>query len=186
MKDETTTPTLLTRAPASGVSSLEANLEICQAEIRKALARAEAIDPVVDEYGHGLVQAHSAAMRYLKMSAKLGMALAKMKGEHTSIIHVHKTETVLSSPPEPVLVPDRRNRPALVRPVLTPAEQKAKEARIDKIYNDWLATRAAEGAQNHGVDEGDDGEEDDDFEGDEDREEGDPPANFGGSNTSEP
>jgi len=186
MKDETTPPTLIARAPASGVSSLEANLEICQAQIRKALARAEAIDPIVDEYGHNLSQAHAAAMRYLKMSAKLGMALSKMKGEHTSIIHVHKTETVLPPPPEPVFVPERRNRPALAEPVLTPAERAERRANVDKIYNDWLATRATEGAGNHAGDDDDDEEEDDEFEEEEDREEGDPPTNFGGSNTSEP
>jgi hypothetical protein len=183
MKDETTIPTLL--APASGVSLIEANLEICQTQIRKALARAEDIERVVDEYGQTSSQAHAAAMRYLKMSAKLGMALAKMKGEHTSIIHVHKTATVLPPPPpEPALVPERRHRPALVRPILTPAEQKEKEARIDKIYNDWLAARDAPGGEN---DSGADVEEDDDeFEEEEDREEGDPPTNLGGSNTSEP
>jgi hypothetical protein len=165
--------------PAASPRS-RANLEICQAQIRKALARAEAIDPIVDEYGHNLSQAHAAAMRYLKMSAKLGMALAKMKGEHTSIIHVHKTETVLPPPPEPVFVPERRNRPALAEPVLTPAERAERRANVDKIYNDWLATRDAPGGEN------DFGSDDDDFEEEEDREEGDPPTNFGGSNTSEP
>jgi hypothetical protein len=181
MTDETTTPTLIAPAPApaNGVSSLEANLEICQAQIRKSLERAEAIDPRDDEYGHRLSQAHAAAMRYLKMSAKIGFALGKMKNEHTSIIHVHKTETVLSSPPAPVVVPDRRNRPALVEPPLTPAERAERRANVDKIYNDWVASRA------RGEDAG--GREDeDDFEEDEDREEGDPPANLGGSNTSEP
>jgi hypothetical protein len=83
-----------------GVASLEAELEICREAARKALARADAIDPAYDEYGHGISAAQAAALKFLKMSAKIGLALAKLKGEHTSTIRIHKTET---NKPAPVL-----------------------------------------------------------------------------------
>src|SRR5476649_2970894 len=104
----------LNTVPNKGVASLEANLEICQEQARKALARAEAVDPRLDEYGHAATNANADALRFLRMSAKLGLALAKLKGEHTNNINVRKTETVeQAAPPQPV-----RRKPyvPLVRP----------------------------------------------------------------------
>ena len=65
---------------SGGHVSLETALQTCEAEVRKAIARAEAVDPASDEYGHAADNAYMRAMKFLKMTAKLGMALAKLKG----------------------------------------------------------------------------------------------------------
>ena len=161
------------RAHSNGVASLEANLDICQAEIRKALARAAAVNPAVDEHGFLVSNANGDALRYLKMSAKLGLALAKLKGEHTNNINVRKIETVEQAPPEP-----QRLRHVPRTPLQPDLE---REARVNKIYYDWVAAQAARKAR------GEDDVDEEGFEDDEvdekDREEGDPPPNFEGSNT---
>ena len=71
-------------------------MEICQDAARKAIARGDAIDPAQDEYGHARSAAHADALRYMRMSAKLGLSLAKLKGEHT--LRIHKTETIKQPP----------------------------------------------------------------------------------------
>ena len=155
----------LTTVPNKGVASLEANLEICQEQARKALARAEAVDPRLDEYGHAATNANADALRFLRMSAKLGLALAKLRGEHTNNINVRKTETVeQAAPPQPV-----RRKPYV--PLVRSPPDPEREARIQKIYDDWVAAEAARKARGEDDDEGD-------LE-----EEGDPPIISEGSNS---
>ena len=82
----------------SGIASLEAQMAFCRDAASKAIARGEAVDPEQDEYGHAASAAHADALRYMRMSAKLGLALSKLKGEHTNNIRIHKTETVRPLP----------------------------------------------------------------------------------------
>lgn len=76
--------------PPYGTATLETQMQLCLDETRKALARAEAVDPQADAYGHGSANEYAHAMRFLKMSAKLGLALSKLNGVHT--INVNKRE----------------------------------------------------------------------------------------------
>ena len=80
--------------PSRGFQRLEDNLELCHETIRKQLERAAAIDPAADEYGRAAAEAYEQAIRFLKMSAKLGLALGKMRGEFTNNIRIHKPDDV--------------------------------------------------------------------------------------------
>jgi len=80
--------------PSKGFQRLEDNLELCHQTIRKQLERAAAIDPAEDEHGHAAAMAYDQALRFLKMSAKLGLALGKMRGEFTNNIRIHKPDDV--------------------------------------------------------------------------------------------
>ena len=167
--------------PNKGVASLEANLEICQEQARKALARAEAVDPRRDEYGLAATNANADALRFLRMSAKLGLALAKLKGEHTNNINVRKTETVERAPaPEPV-----RRRPSV--PYVPLAPDPEREARVQKIYDDWVAAEAARKARGENDEEDEEDEEALVEEGGpsetQGAQEGDPPLISEGSNS---
>ncbi|HEX4302381.1 MAG TPA: hypothetical protein VHZ78_06285 [Rhizomicrobium sp.] len=142
--------------PRRGVDLLEINLDICQEQIRKALARADAIDPARDEFGHAASAAYRDAMAFLKTSAKVGLALAKLKSEHTTNIHVHRTETRAEA--GPTKLSEARSKLAL---------EAARRAGDEEFWERWSRTfhaeenRAAEAA-----------------------EEGVPTSNLGGSNTS--
>ena len=125
----------LNTIPNKGVATLEAELELCQEQARKALARAEAVDPRLDEYGHAATNANADALRFLRMSAKLALALGKLKGEHTNNINVRKTETVERAP-----VPEHR-KPYV--PLVSRPPDPEREARVQKIYDDWVAAEAA-------------------------------------------
>ena len=135
--------------PNKGVATLEAELELCQEQAKKALARAEAVDPRLDEYGHAATNANADALRFLRMSAKLALALGKLKGEHTNNINVRKTETVERAP-EPV-----RRKPYV--PLVNRPPDPEREARVQKIYDDWVAAEAARKAR--GEDNEDEDEE---------------------------
>ena len=129
----------LNTIPNKGVATLEAELELCQEQARKALARAEAVDPRLDEYGHAATNANADALRFLRMSAKLALALGKLKGEHTNNINVRKTETVERAP-----VPEHR-KPYV--PLVSRPPDPEREARVQKIYDDWVAAEAARKAR---------------------------------------
>ena len=140
----------------SGAASLEAEMEICQDAARKAIARADAISPILDEFGHARSAAHADALRYMKMSARLGLSLAMLKGEQT--LRIHKTETI--KPPPSVERP-----PGRLAPPPSP----------DRFHAAWQKfTR-----ETFGWEWGDDGN-------DEATGQGDPPALSGGSNTPAP
>ena len=117
---------------SGGHVSLETALQTCEAEVRKAIARAEAVDPASDEYGHAADNAYMRAMKFLKMTAKLGMALAKLKGEHTSNIRIVRTEEKSALPPA---------RPAHVKLPPKPVPVEIRVARSQQIYDDWIAKR---------------------------------------------
>lgn len=171
----------LNTVPNKGVASLEANLEICQEQARKALARAAAVDPAVDEHGLAATNANADALRFLRMSAKLGLALAKLRGEHTNNINVRKTETVERAPaPEPV-----RRKPYV--PLVSRPPDPEREARVQKIYDDWVAAEAARKARGEDDQDDQDDEEDLEEEGAPSQarraQEGDPPIISEGSNS---
>lgn len=129
-------------APAcGGVLSLEAGLARCQETVRKNLESAERIDGAKE--GDEQHVAYARALAFLKMSARLGMALAKLKGEHTSNIRIHRTEIaeqplIVEFPPPPRKDPPPKTKPAKPPEPIDPQVQ----TRINKIYNGWLRSRA--------------------------------------------
>jgi hypothetical protein len=80
--------------PSKGFQRLEDNLELCHDTVRQQLERAAQIDPVKDQHGHAAAEAYEWALQFLKMSAKLGLALGKMRGEFTNNIRIHKPDDV--------------------------------------------------------------------------------------------
>jgi hypothetical protein len=128
----------MTDTPTSGAQSLEAGLARCQDTVAKSLDLAESIDRRRDDAAQD--DAYRRALAFLKMSAKLGMALAKLKGEHTSNIRIHRTEIA----EQPLIVefppPPRKDPPPKTKPP-EPIDPQV-QARINKIYNGWLRSRA--------------------------------------------
>ena len=143
-----------TSVPNRGAATLESELELCQEQARIALARAAAVDPATDEYGQAATNANADALRFLKMSTKIGLALAKLKGEHTNNINVRRTE-IVEQPPAPV-----RRTPFV--PLVPPPPDPEREARVQKIYDDWVAENAARKARGEDDEDEDEGFEDED------------------------
>ncbi|MBV9045187.1 MAG: hypothetical protein JO348_11990 [Alphaproteobacteria bacterium] len=121
------TPPLAT--PLDGVLSLETQMQICLEQAQKALARAEAVDPELDEYGHQKDNEYGQAMRFLKMSAKLGLSLSKLNGAHTNTINVTKRD--LTEPPTP---------PAPPKPIFGRARPKSVRASRRSTTTGWPST----------------------------------------------
>lgn len=164
------------QTPAMGVASLEANLQICQDEARKALARAAAVNPALDEHGLAATNANSDALRFLRMSTKLALALAKLKGEHTNNINVRKTEVAEQELHVEFPAPERR-------PSNAPPLDPVTESRINHIYNEWLKARVAKEGDVEPTFIRDGNGIKDDEDGQEDGKKGDPPPNSTGSNS---
>ena len=125
--------------PPSAIAALEEQIAFCLEQARANVARAAAVDPNHDEYGHARERANTAALRYLKMSARLGEALGKMTTSRTTNIIVTRREEV------PVIV---RPRHVIQRVPSTPEH----EARVTRIYEEWQRSQAGR------VEEGDAGE----------------------------
>jgi len=109
------------------------------------VAHAAAIDPVLDEYGHARDRANTAALRYLRLSAKLGEALGKMNTSRTTNIVTRREEV-----------------PVIVRPkhvIQHVASTPEREARITRICEEWQRSQA------RGVEDAIEGEGDEEGEG---------------------
>ncbi|HXC54044.1 MAG TPA: hypothetical protein VNU97_01995 [Rhizomicrobium sp.] len=180
--------TIIAKAPAAtptispGIAALEAQLALCLEEARKAMARAEAVRPEDDEYGHRADGAYGRAMRFMKMSAKLGLALGKLKGEHTSHIQIRRIETA----EQQLHVEFPAPRPRLPGPASPPLDPDV-ETRLNQIYDDWVQARAATrgDVEEHHGDADDEDDEDNADNGNRNdgaaRGEGDPPPVSQGS-----
>ncbi len=148
----------MTNPIPKGVAALEAVLESAQETARKSLDLAQSIDRRQDDCAQDI--AYTRAIAFMKVSAKVGMALAKLKGEHTSNVTICRTE--VHAPPPRIEAP-RRPRPA---PVETPEETRRLEARAQEIVDNWK--------KEHGMKDGDDwpilypDSEDDDEDDDDD------------------
>ncbi len=138
-----------------GVAALEAVLESAQETARKSLELAQSIGWPDDEAGRDV--AYNRAIAFMKVSAKVGMALAKLKGEHTSNVTICRTEVHAPAVP-------RRRPPAVT--IEAPEEKERRlEARAQEIVDNWKAA--------HGMKDGDDwpilhpdpDDEDEDIEG---------------------
>ncbi|MEJ0042429.1 MAG: hypothetical protein WDM81_09515 [Rhizomicrobium sp.] len=185
----------MNKAIPRGVAALEAVLESAQETARRSLELAQSIDRREDDCGQDL--AYNRAIAFMKVSAKVGMALAKLKGEHTSNVTICRTE--LHAPPARIAL--RRPRAATLE---TPVDNLDHAARAQLIADTWMTA--------HGMKDGDDwpvlypdSEDDEDCDVDDDGAgettigrdaaagrategqgtagEGDPLRNFRGSNT---
>lgn len=71
-------------------------LEETLAEVRQAIAEcfsaARSIPLAADEYGHHRAREYQNAVELLKMSAEVGLALARLKGEFNQNINVVRSE----------------------------------------------------------------------------------------------
>jgi len=123
-----------------GVAALESVLEAAQETARKSLELAQSIGSPDSEAGQDI--AYNRAIAFMKVSAKVGMALAKLKGEHTSNVTICRTEVHAPSPP---VAPRRRPRAAAIE---TPEQARRLEARAQEIVENWMKA--------HGMKEGDD------------------------------
>jgi hypothetical protein len=127
----------------SAITALEEQIAFCLEQARANVAYAATIDPVLDQYGHARENAHTSALRYLRMSARLGEALGKMSTTRTTNINVTRREEV------PVIV---RPRHVIQQVPVTPAH----EARVTRIYEEWQRSQTSGVEAIEG--EGDDGE----------------------------
>jgi hypothetical protein len=73
--------------PAS-VLTLEAQLSETLKGLADCFAVSQKVDPIRDEYGHRRAREIENAVSLLKASAELGLAIAKIKGEHNQNINV--------------------------------------------------------------------------------------------------
>jgi len=135
-------------------------MEIC----RRVLARpSPAATPLIRrrmKKATAASAAHAEALRYMRMTAKLGLALAKLKGEHTSNIRIHKTETV-KPPPSVERPPGRPCAPSPER-----FHEAWKKFTRETFGWDWQDDGGADGPGGQGA--------------------GDPLPVFAGSNTPPP
>lgn len=74
--------------PTVGVAAIETALADCQAEFRKAIARAESIEPGWDYKQRRYEATYRQALGFMRIAATLGMALAKLNGTHSATITV--------------------------------------------------------------------------------------------------
>jgi len=79
--------------PAARTESLvDQQLETMTTALTEALARAKAIDPAQDEYGHRASAEVSQALKFAEMSARLVKAKARLNGEIKLLHHVTRGE----------------------------------------------------------------------------------------------
>jgi hypothetical protein len=89
---------------ASGVASLEYQLERAATEIDKLFTDARAVDPERDEFGHARSRLYTEVVAIMKASAKVGHTIAEMQGtkfEHN--INVRREEAVVPRKSAPVI-----------------------------------------------------------------------------------
>ena len=142
---------------SSGVSALEAMLLNCSETVQRSLDLAHSIDRKKDDHGQDV--AFDRALAFMKASAKVGLALGKVQSQHSSNINVHRSEARTNAGP---------TRLAEARSKL--AQEAARRAGDEEFWERWSRTFHAE--ENRAAEAADAAEE------------GVPPANFGGSNTS--
>ncbi|MEI9992838.1 MAG: hypothetical protein WDM86_22760 [Rhizomicrobium sp.] len=190
----------MTNHTPRGVAALEAVLESAQETARKSLELAQSISRKEDDAGQDL--AYNRAIAFMKVSAKVGMALAKLKGEHTSNVTICRTE--VHAPPARIGPP----RPRAVTPQ-RPVESLQRADRTQQIVETWMKAHGMKDGDDWPVlypdpeeDDADDGVPDDageasigrdsavdrtvarqGIEGQGAEGEGDTPQNFGGSNS---
>ncbi len=87
--------------PVPGAAALANALDASLETARARIADAAAIDPALDEHGLAKKDADEIAIRYLKATAKLGLALGKVSGNQTVNIVVTRREE--APPPPPVV-----------------------------------------------------------------------------------
>lgn len=75
-------------ASPAAVGILEAELKETLKAITECFARAKSCDQQNDEFGHRRTNVMSDAVSLLKVSAELGLAVAKIKGEYNHNINV--------------------------------------------------------------------------------------------------
>ncbi len=141
--------------PSRAMTSLEASLEHCCDTVRQSLELAHSIDPRDDASAQD--KAFARALEFMKVSARAGLALAKVKSEFTANFNV--TRRTIPPGPDPVL-------------------EEARRAGDAKFWTKWRETFAVEDAR---AEAAADDADDDTGEG-----EGVPPSNFGGSNAPSP
>jgi len=73
-------------------SFVDQQLETMTTALSEALARAKAIDPAQDEYGHRASAEVSQALKFAEMSARLVKAKARLNGEIKLLHHVTRGE----------------------------------------------------------------------------------------------
>ena len=79
--------------PVTTVSEgMQRLLRHCCDTVRAQLSLAASLDPITDESLSML--AYDRALKFLKMSAKIGLALGKIKGEFTNNIRISKPDDV--------------------------------------------------------------------------------------------
>jgi hypothetical protein len=127
-------------AATRGVTAIEALLENGLQTARRNLEVAEVCDGC-DDQRHGDI-AYKRAIAFMKVSAKLGMALAKLKGEHTSNVHIRRVETRVEPFQVQFVEPNRPPPPPSGRP--KPSDEAM--AKLSVLYDEWIAQRA----QTHG------------------------------------
>ena len=148
-----------------GVAALEAVLESAQETARKSLELAQSIGWPDDEAGRDI--AYSRAIAFMKVSAKVGMALAKLKGEHTSNVTICRTEVHA-----PSQVELRRPQAMAAEPVTARFDPQTAP-RTTELARKWMAE---EGGDDWPKLVRDDSE--DDADGEVAEGEGGPPQNF--------
>ncbi len=148
------------RAPPLPVShaarALEANLAHCSDMVRQSLEQASALTRPEDRDAQD--QAFARALAFIKASAKVGLALAKVKSEFTATFNVNKRT---------------------IEPGPDPAVVFARQAGDEAFWQRWTETF-------HRAQESDAAEAARETEAVEVAEQGDTPSNFGGSNASRP
>jgi len=82
-------------ARAGAVPLLEETLAEVRAAVAACFAAAGAIAVESDEYGHHRAREYENAVALLKMSAELGIAIARIKGEFNQNINVVRSEKPL-------------------------------------------------------------------------------------------
>jgi hypothetical protein len=76
----------------AGVPVLEAELSETLKAVADCFEVTKKVDTVRDEYGHRRAREIENAVALLKVSAELGVAIAKIKGEHNQNINVLRGE----------------------------------------------------------------------------------------------
>jgi hypothetical protein len=120
-----------------GVTAIEASLESCLQTAQRSLEFAEASA----NHQRGDI-AYNRAIAFMKVSAKLGMALAKLKGEHTSNVHIRRVETRVEPFQVQFVEPNQPTPPPSGRPQPPDAAME----KLTVLYDEWIAKRA----QTHG------------------------------------
>ena len=119
-----------------GIAALEAQLDDCQQVARRNLEAAQSLVPAEGDFRQE--DAYRRAIAFMKVSAKVAVALAKLKNEHTSHVHVRRTN--VAEKPFVIEFP----APLTAKPPAPPVVlDDATTDAINKLYRDWVKSRAA-------------------------------------------